>query len=114
MIESHGEDDIEYYAKMFKIYSSISMNNMVGFNERKTLQRFEKVSQVLEQFFDIRLRYYSKRKDYLLSRLKRELEMLTMKERFILEVVEEQIVIRNVKKVKLCETLRDRGYTKFS
>lgn len=32
--------------------------------------------------------------------------MLTMKERFIIEVVEEKIVIRNVKKVKLCDTLK--------
>lgn len=46
MIEKH-KDDIEYFAKMFKIYSSISMNNMVGFNEAKSLQRFEKASHVL-------------------------------------------------------------------
>lgn len=37
-----------------------------------------------------------------------------MKQKFIIEVIEEKIVIRNVKKAKLAETLRERGYTKFS
>lgn len=31
MIENH-QDDIEYFAKLFKTNGSISMNNMVGFN----------------------------------------------------------------------------------
>jgi hypothetical protein len=29
-------------------------------------------------------------------------------------VIEEKILLRNVKKVKLVETLKQRGYTKFS
>lgn len=37
-----------------------------------------------------------------------------MKEKFIIEVVEEKIVIRNVKKIKICEILASRGYVKFS
>lgn len=72
MIQNHP-DDVEYYAKLFKVIGSISMNNMVGFNARRTLNRYEKVSEVLEQFYAIRLKYYEKRKEYLMSRLKREL-----------------------------------------
>lgn len=49
------------------------MNNMVGFNERKLIHRYTSVTEVLHEFYQIRLKYYEKRKDYLLSRLKREL-----------------------------------------
>ena len=36
------------------------------------------------------------------------------KERFIIEVVEEKLILRNKKKVKLIEELKARGYTKNS
>ena len=75
--------DIEYYERIFKINGSLSMKNMVGFNEEKKLHRYNFVSEVLEEFYKIRLSYYQKRKDYMVSRLQRELEILTMKERFI-------------------------------
>ena len=39
---------------------------------------------------------------------------MTNKERFILEVVEEKLILRNKKKVKLIEELKTRGYTKNS
>jgi len=60
----------------------------------------------MEEFFEIRLMYYQKRKDYLMSKLERELEILSTKERFITEVVEEIIVLRNVKKIKIVELLK--------
>lgn len=68
----------------------------------------------MEHFFEIRLIHYQKRKEYLLSRLQRDLEILSNKERFILEVVEERIVIRNVKRVKIIELLKSKGFKKNS
>jgi DNA topoisomerase-2 len=68
----------------------------------------------MEEFFAIRLQFYEKRKDYLMSKLARECEILTNKERFILEVVEERLVLRNKKKAKLVEELKEKGYTKNS
>jgi len=68
----------------------------------------------MEEFFEIRFMYYQKRKDYLMSKLERELEILSTKERFITEVVEEIIVLRNVKKIKIVELLKEKGYKRFS
>lgn len=100
--------------KLFKLTSNISMKNMVGFNRHKRLQRYASAKDIMEDFYQIRLVYYEKRKDYLISRLVRDCEILTNKERFILEVVEEKLIIRNKKKVKLVEELKAKGYTKFS
>lgn len=36
-----------------------------------------------------------------------------MKEKFILEVVNEELIIRNKKKTTLCEELKKRGYRRF-
>ena len=49
-----------------------------------------------------------------MSKLQRDLEILSMKERFILEVVNEQLEIRNQKRIKICEVLKERGYIRFS
>jgi DNA topoisomerase II len=74
---------------------------MVGFNSHKRLYRYPSVKTILEEFYGIRLIFYEKRKEYLISRLQRDLETLENKERFIIEVVEEKIIIRNVKKKKI-------------
>ena len=42
------------------------------------------------------------------------MEILENKERFILEVVEEKIVLRNVKKAKIIDILKMKGFKKFS
>lgn len=68
----------------------------------------------MEEFFVVRLEFYQKRKDYLMSKLARDVAILTNKERFIIEVVEETLILRNKKKMKLIEELKTRGYTKMS
>jgi DNA topoisomerase II len=68
----------------------------------------------MEEFFAVRLEYYQKRKDYLVSKLVRDCAILTNKERFIIEVVEETLVLRNKKRLKLVDELKVRGYTKNS
>ena len=77
------------------------MKNMVGFNKFKRLFRYPSVQAILEEFYEIRLAFYQKRKDYLISKLQRDMEILENKERFIIEVVEEKIILRNVKKAKI-------------
>lgn len=46
--------------------------------------------------------------------MERDVEILDMKARFITEVVEEKLVIRNVKRAELCQILFKRGFKKFS
>lgn len=105
---------MELYEKLFQINTNISMKNMVGFNNMKKLQRYPSAAQIMEEFYEIRLGFYEKRKDYLISKLVRDLEILSNKERFILEVVEERLILRNKKKVKIVEELKIKGYTRFS
>lgn len=105
---------MEIYEKFFQINANISMKNLVGFNNIKKLQRYPSSVQIMEEFYEIRLRFYERRKDYLISKLVRDLEILSNKERFIIEVVEEKLILRNKKRAKIVEELKARGYTKFS
>ena len=60
-----------------------------------------------------RLEYYQKRKDYLLSKIMREVEILQNKKRFILAVINEEVTLRNTKKKLLVEQLQRKGVTNF-
>jgi len=63
------------------------------------------VQEILQEFYTVRLHGYSLRKEYLLSRLKHVLQILGNKLRFIREVIDGQLEIRNVPKLKICELL---------
>jgi len=102
---------IEAIEKKFKLATSMTTSNMVLFNSERKLQRYEKVEDILEEFFNKRLEFYGKRKEYLMSKLEREIQILNNKKRFILAVVDGDINIRNVKKKLLIQELTRKGYT---
>lgn len=66
-----GDNDYFKISKFFKLSSSISMKNMVGFNAERKLVRMHNVKSIFEMFYKVRLEFYEKRKDYLKSRIKR-------------------------------------------
>ena len=49
-----------------------------------------------------------------MSKLQRDVQILNNKQRFIIEVVEEKIILRNVKRIKIIEILKAKGYRKYS
>lgn len=49
---------------------------MVLFNTERRLKKYANVSEIMEEFFSVRLKYYGKRKEYLVSKIQREIEIL--------------------------------------
>lgn len=85
--------------------TTMQISNMVAFDRNGKIRKYQKVEEILEEFYDIRLEYYKKRKAYLSSKLQREIEILDNKVRFILAVINEQVQLRNVKKDKVVQQL---------
>jgi DNA topoisomerase-2 len=85
-----------------KLQGTIPTTNFVLFDTRNRLRRYSGPEEIMHEFFGLRLAYYERRKDYLLSRLARDLQVLDNKQRFIREVIEETVVIRKAKKAQLC------------
>ena len=67
----------------FHLRSKLSTNNMVLFNSEGRLEKYEEISVIMEEFYNVRYKHYENRKEYLKSAVKRELEILTNKQRFI-------------------------------
>lgn len=84
--------------KKFKLASSISANNYVLFNYEGQIRRYLNEEEILKEFYVLRIALYERRKEYMLSRLRKEVETLSNKVRFILGVISEEIKVNRVKR----------------
>lgn len=48
--------------KALKITSNISVNNLVCFDKNGKIKKYESPEEILQEFYDLRLEYYIKRK----------------------------------------------------
>ncbi|ESQ54348.1 hypothetical protein EUTSA_v10024219mg [Eutrema salsugineum] len=103
----------EGFLKMFKLTTTVGTTNMHLFDEKSVIKKYATPEQILEEFFDLRLQYYEKRKKIMLENMELELLKIENKVKFILGVVSGEIIVNNRKKADLVQELRQRGFTPF-
>ncbi|XP_041942216.1 DNA topoisomerase 2-alpha [Alosa sapidissima] len=97
--------------KVFKLQNPITcVNSMVLFDHVGSLKKYESELEILRDFFELRLRYYTLRKDWLLGMLGAEGAKLSNQARFILEKIQGTLVIENKPKKELIRMLQEMGY----
>lgn len=97
-----------------KLVSSklLGTTNMYAFNEHSAIQKYDSPTHIIKDFYKLRILYYQKRKDYLVNKIKYDMDLLQNKIRFIREVVNENIVIQKLKKIELENRLDKDLYMK--
>ncbi|KAF4012585.1 hypothetical protein G4228_003077 [Cervus hanglu yarkandensis] len=83
---------------------------MVLFDHVGCLKKYDTVLDILRDFFELRLKYYGLRKEWLLGMLGAESAKLNNQARFILEKIDGKIIIENKPKKELIKVLIQRGY----
>uniref|UniRef100_A0A8D2MH44 DNA topoisomerase 2 n=1 Tax=Zonotrichia albicollis TaxID=44394 RepID=A0A8D2MH44_ZONAL len=96
--------------KVFKLQTSLTCNSMVLFDHVGFLKKYDSPQDILKEFFELRLRYYNLRKEWLIGMLGAESAKLSNQARFILEKIDGKIVIENKPKKELIQVLIQRGY----
>ncbi|XP_073346486.1 DNA topoisomerase 2-alpha [Pagrus major] len=96
--------------KVFKLQSPLTCNSMVLFDHVGSLKKYESVQDILKDFFELRMKYYVLRKDWLAGMLGAESAKLTNQARFILEKIQGTLVIENKPKKELIRMLQEMGY----
>ncbi|GAU30192.1 hypothetical protein TSUD_311430 [Trifolium subterraneum] len=97
--------------KKFKLTNTISTSNMHLFDAEGKIKKFDTPEQILEEFYPLRMEYYERRKKYILANLERLLLIVDNKVRFILGVVNGEIIVSNRKKTELLIELKQKGFT---
>lgn len=98
------------FHRVFKLSSSISTNQMHAFDKNNCLRRFPTPIDILKEYYDLRLEYYVRRKDYLVGQLTAQSDRLSDQARFILEKCEKKLVIENKQRKVMIDELVKRGY----
>ncbi len=64
--EQMAKAEAEGLEKKFKISTSISTSNMVCFDAEGRIRKYDSVETILQEFYNLRLKYYQMRKVCLL------------------------------------------------
>ena len=83
---------------------------MYLFNETLILTKYDTPVDILLDFFDIRIQYYIKRREYIIKKLKRELLILESKARFIKEYIDGELDINKKSKDYIIALLEENDY----
>jgi DNA topoisomerase-2 len=99
--------------KTFHLTSTKTTTNMHLFNENGQLVKYETVKEIIDAYYPVRLRYYEKRRVYMIQQYENELAKISNKVRFITEIMENVIDIRRKPDAEVNMLLTTRNYLKI-
>jgi len=93
------------FYKTMLLETTLSYNNMMLFDKDLKLKKYNNVKEILNEFYDIRLDFYSKRKKYILAKYEYDKMILLNKIKFIRLLLDDKIILKNKKKSILIQEL---------
>lgn len=106
--------DSNTITKELKLTKSFTTNNMYLFNPNLILTKYSSPFDILQEFYNIRLTFYEKRRVYMIQKIKDELIILKSKIRFIDEYINNILNINKKSKSYMIELLEQRKYHKLN
>jgi DNA topoisomerase-2 len=100
--DEHGCNGVE---KLLKLTTTTSTTNMHMFNRDCRLHKYESVAEIIDEFYDVRLNVYDKRKTFLVQNMERKLVRLSNRARYIQETLSSKIDLRRKKSIEVTEML---------
>ena len=97
----------------YRLVRKVAISNMHLYNKNGAIQKYDTIEQIMDEYFDVRLDLYQKRKDYLLNELENQLKLISWKVKFILLIVEKKLEINNKKKVEIEAELQTKKFPKI-
>ena len=111
--ESDGTNKFE---KDFKMISTraVNTNNMHLFDKNGVITKYANVSEILKEFYDVRLEYYVKRKEHKLNQYEKELLNIDSRIKFIMSIIDGKLKVANGKKEDILNFLEKNKFPKMN
>lgn len=93
--------------------TSVSTTNMLCFDPNGKIKKYEDPREIIREFYDVRIKYYQKRKEHRLNQLNLDLIKIKNKVRFIRMVVSNQLVVMKRKKDEIFKDLETHDFVKY-
>jgi len=97
----------------YRLIKKVSLTNMHLFSSNGTIKKYNTIKDIMMEFYENRLNLYDKRREYQLDKIKKELELISYKVKFILMVVEKKLIINNRKKKDIEVDLEKHKFPKL-
>ena len=107
-ITDYGCTGIE---KVFKLFTTHTNTNMYMFDAKDELKKYTNAREIIQDYFDVRLKMYDERKKYIINSLESELIILSNKAKYIQENLAGTIDLRGKKKAVISELLKSKQYS---
>ena len=107
------KDGISELLTKLKLTSTLSTSNIHTFDENCKIRKWSSIIELIDYWYEIRKGIYVKRHEHLLDILRKELNMISWKVKFILAIVEGKMEIRNKKKSVIHDMLENEKYPKL-
>ncbi|KAG0244718.1 DNA topoisomerase [Mortierella sp. GBAus27b] len=98
----------------FKLSTTVSTSNMVCFDPQGRIKKYGSAEEITQEFFDLRLNYYRKRKEHLINVFTKQWMRLDNKVRFILAFISGELQLNNRKEAFVIQDLSIRGFNTAS
>ena len=91
--------------KFFKLETTITTTNFNLFDEEGHIHHYSGPQEVIDSFFNYRFPLYARRKEYLVAKLEKETNKLNNMVRFILAIINGELVINNRPRKQIMQDL---------
>lgn len=101
------KDDIEKFEKRFKLTTSWKTTNMTCFDSDFNIVKYKTIGDILEAFVVKRLPLYEARRLSILDTLKKQIEELDAKRRFIQAILDDKLILQKKSDEEIVEGLKE-------
>ena len=99
--------------KTLKLATTVSTNNMHMFNAECKLHKYESVSEIIDEFYDVRLSTYAKRKANQVKVMEHKLVKLSNRAKYIMGNLNDTIDLRRKSNEAVANLLESKGFDKL-
>jgi DNA topoisomerase-2 len=107
-VDANGCNGLE---KLLKLSTTVSTTNMHMFNSECKLHKYSSVEEIINDFYEVRMETYKKRKDYLIDDMSKKLVRLSNRARYIQENLNSNIDLRRKTADQVNELLSGMKFT---
>lgn len=112
--EGKVKDGVPEIERRLGIVTTLNTSNMHTFDHEGRITKWSHVEDLIEQWYSLRGPVYEKRYSFMKDELKRELDIMTYKVKFIQAILDETFIPKNKKKQTIINELEAMGFPMIS
>jgi DNA topoisomerase II len=111
LISNTDKSGINGFEIMFRMTSKISCDKKLNvYNDKCKLVNYTNIDDILKDYYKVRIEYYQLRKNHMIQVMENNLMLISIKVKFILDIINKKIIVNNRSKKDIREQLISKKY----